>query len=66
VIADVLQGAPRALAETKALIAALGPTVPDGYAAVGAAAFGRQAAGPEAAEGIASFMERRKAAWAEA
>lgn len=63
-IADVLQGAPGALAETKALIAALGATVPPGYAEAGAAAFARQAAGPEAAEGIASFRERRKAAWA--
>jgi len=63
-IADLLEGAPGALAETKALVAALGATVPPGYAEVGAAAFGRQAAGPEAAEGIASFRERRKAAWA--
>jgi isohexenylglutaconyl-CoA hydratase len=66
VVADILQGAPGALAETKALIAAIGATVPDGYAAAGAAAFGRQAAGPEAAEGIASFMARRKPSWAEA
>jgi isohexenylglutaconyl-CoA hydratase len=62
-IADILEGAPGALAETKALIAALGAVVPPGYAEAGAAAFARQAAGPEAAEGIASFMERRKAAW---
>lgn len=63
-IADILQGAPGALAETKALIAALGATVPAGYAEAGAAAFARQAAGPEAAEGIASFTERRRPAWA--
>jgi isohexenylglutaconyl-CoA hydratase len=63
-IADILHGAPGALAETKALIAALGATVPPGYAEAGAAAFARQAAGPEAAEGIASFRARRKAAWA--
>jgi len=63
-IADILEGAPAALAETKALIAALGPTVPDGYAEAGAAAFARQAAGPEAAEGIASFKARRKPSWA--
>lgn len=62
-IADILQGAPGALAETKGLIAALGATVPAGYAEAGAAAFARQAAGPEAAEGIASFNERRKARW---
>ncbi len=64
VIADILQGAPQALAETKGLIAALGATVPDGYAEAGADAFARQAAGPEAAEGIASFKERRKPSWA--
>jgi isohexenylglutaconyl-CoA hydratase len=64
VVADVLQGAPGALAETKGLIAALGATVPPGYAEAGAEAFARQAAGPEAAEGIASFMARRKPAWA--
>ena len=63
-IADILEGAPAALAETKALIAALGATVPAGYAEAGAAAFARQAAGPEAAEGIASFKARRKPAWA--
>jgi isohexenylglutaconyl-CoA hydratase len=62
-IADIMEGAPKALAETKGLIAALGATVPDGYAEAGAAAFARQASGPEAAEGIASFKERRKARW---
>jgi isohexenylglutaconyl-CoA hydratase len=63
-IADIVEGAPGALAETKALIAALGPTVPAGYAEAGAAAFGRRAASPEAAEGIASFKARRKPSWA--
>ena len=66
IVADILEGAPGALAETKGLIAALGATVPDGYAEAGAAAFARQAAGPEAAEGIASFKERRKARWSAA
>jgi len=63
-IGEVLQGAPGAIAETKALIAALGPAVPEGYAEAGAAAFARRAASEEAAEGIASFRERRPAAWA--
>jgi isohexenylglutaconyl-CoA hydratase len=63
-IADILQGAPQALAETKGLIAALGETVPAGYAEAGAAAFARQAAGHEAEEGIASFKQRRKPSWA--
>jgi isohexenylglutaconyl-CoA hydratase len=62
-IGDVLEGAPGALAETKGLIAALGAVLPAGYAEAGAAAFARQAAGPEATEGIASFKERRKADW---
>jgi isohexenylglutaconyl-CoA hydratase len=63
-IADILLGAPRALAETKGLIAALGATVPEAYAEAGAEAFARQAAGEEAEEGIASFRERRKPRWA--
>jgi isohexenylglutaconyl-CoA hydratase len=63
-IADILDGAPMALAETKGLIAALGATVPEGYAGPAADAFARQAAGPEAQEGIASFKARRKASWA--
>lgn len=65
-IRDVLQNAPGALAETKALIAALGPLAPEGYAEAGAAAFARCAAGPEAAEGIAAFREKRPARWATA
>ncbi len=64
IAADVLEGAPGAVSETKALIAALGEVAPPAYAAAGAAAFARCAAGPEAAEGIASFQARRKPAWA--
>lgn len=62
-IAQVLEGAPGALAETKQLLAALGPLSPDGYAEAGAQAFGRTAAGAEAAEGIAAFREKRKPGW---
>jgi len=65
-IAQLLEGAPGALAETKKLLAALGPLSPDGYAEAGARAFGRTAAGPEAAEGIMAFREKRRASWAEA
>ncbi len=63
-IAGILEGAPGALAETKALIAALGATVPPGYAEAAAEVFARQAAGPEAEEGIASFRQRRRPSWA--
>jgi isohexenylglutaconyl-CoA hydratase len=64
VLADLRQGAPMALAATKALIAALGPLAPDGYAEAGADAFARCAAGPEAREGIAAFQQKRPPAWA--
>lgn len=64
VIGDILQGAPGALAETKALLAALGPVATAEYAAAGAQSFARCAASPEAAEGIASFKARRKPGWA--
>jgi isohexenylglutaconyl-CoA hydratase len=63
-VRDVLRNAPGALAETKALIAALGRLAPEGYAEAGAAAFARCAAGPEAAEGIAAFKEKRPPRWA--
>jgi len=62
-ITDILQGAPGALAETKSLLAALGPIAPDAYAEAGAQAFARRAASAEATEGISSFKERRKANW---
>ncbi|HYZ31326.1 MAG TPA: enoyl-CoA hydratase-related protein, partial [Crenalkalicoccus sp.] len=63
-IAAVLEGAPGALAETKGLLAALGPVAPEGYAEAGADAFARTAAGAEAAEGIAAFRAKRKPRWA--
>lgn len=63
VLEDVLQGAPGALAETKALLAALGPVVPEHYAEAGARAFAACAAGLEAAEGIAAFRARRRPHW---
>ena len=62
-VAAVAEGGPRALAETKALLAALGPISPPGYAEAGAESFGRTAAGEEAMEGIAAFREKRRAAW---
>ena len=62
-IAQLLEGAPGALTEAKRLLEALGPLSPEGYAEAGAQAFGRTAAGPEAAEGIAAFREKRKPSW---
>jgi isohexenylglutaconyl-CoA hydratase len=62
IIADVLKGAPGAMAETKRLIAALGPVATEAYAQAGAEAFARQATG-EAEEGIAAFRARRKPSW---
>lgn len=59
----IAEGGPVALAETKALLAALGPVAPPGYAEAGAESFGRTAAGPEAMEGIAAFREKRKPGW---
>lgn len=64
VAADIRKGAPAALAETKALIAALGPLAPEGYAEAGAEAFAKCAAGPEAEEGIAAFQQKRPPRWA--
>ena len=62
-VANIVQGGPVALAETKGLLRTLAALAPPGYAEVGAAAFGRTAAGAEAAEGIAAFREKRAAAW---
>ena len=61
-VADLLRGAPGAMAETKALLAALGPVAPEGYAEAGADAFARCSVG-EAKEGIAAFQEKRPPAW---
>lgn len=62
-VADVMLGAPGALAETKAMLAALGGAVPEGYAEAGARAFARCTTSGEADEGIAAFKERRAPAW---
>lgn len=63
VVADLALGGPRALAETKALLAALGPVAPEGYGALAAEAFARCSRG-EAREGIAAFRDKRPPAWA--
>ncbi len=63
-IRGVTQGGPEALAETKTLLAALGPLAPESYAEAGAKAFARCASGAEAAEGIAAFKAKRPPSWA--
>ncbi|MBI0538895.1 enoyl-CoA hydratase/isomerase family protein [Roseomonas sp. KE2513] len=64
ILADIRAGAPGALAETKALLAAMGEVAPPGYAEAGARAFSRCSTGLEAAEGIAAFKAKRPASWA--
>jgi enoyl-CoA hydratase/carnithine racemase len=64
ILADIRQGAPMALAETKGLISALGALAPEGYPEAGARAFARCAAGEEAREGIAAFQQKRPPNWA--
>ncbi|MBR0641497.1 enoyl-CoA hydratase/isomerase family protein [Plastoroseomonas hellenica] len=64
VLRDIRAGAPGALAETKALLAALGEVAPPGYADAGAQAFSRCSTGPEAVEGIAAFKAKRPPSWA--
>lgn len=61
---DLVLAAPAALAETKTLLAALGPLAPEPYGAMALEAFTRCAAGPEAVEGIAAFREKRLPRWA--
>ncbi len=63
---NLRQNGPEALAETKALLAALGPVAPETYAALAAEAFARTAGGAEAAEGISAFRAKRAPAWAAA
>jgi isohexenylglutaconyl-CoA hydratase len=65
-LCDLLQGAPGALAETKGLLAALGPAAPADYAEAAARAFARCASGEEAAEGIQAFRDKRPPRWAAA
>lgn len=62
-VGHVLAGGPLAISETKGLLRTLAALAPEGYAEAGAAAFGRTAAGPEAAEGIAAFREKRAPRW---
>ena len=62
---QVLRCAPGAVADTKALLRSSDRDAPDVYVARAADAFASCMLGDEAREGIASFVERRKPAWAE-
>lgn len=64
--ADVLACAPGAVAETKALLRDLPRLGREAQVARAAEGFARLMTSPEAAEGLASFLERRKPAWAPA
>jgi methylglutaconyl-CoA hydratase len=63
IVEDLLQGAPRATAETKRLIAALAAGGPDGSPERLAAHFAAQRDAEEAHEGRAAFRERRRPSW---
>lgn len=57
-------GGPAALAETKALVAALGGLATERVRAETAALIARVRASAEGREGVTSFLEKRKPAWA--
>ena len=60
----VAQGAPGALAATKALLARLRPSSIDDDLAMALSVHEHARTGDEAVEGIAAFMEKRKPRWA--
>jgi len=64
VLADILRCAPGALAATKALLAKARLHSPASLVQEAAEVFARAAAGPEAAEGTAAFIQKRKPSWA--
>ena len=65
VLADIRRTAPGAVAETKRLILATAETPIETLLDEAAAAFGRTMLEPEAKEGVAAFLEKRKPKWAE-
>jgi isohexenylglutaconyl-CoA hydratase len=66
VLHDVLQGAPRAIAATKALLMLARMTTPDQLIDRAAEVFAAAARGPEGAEGMIAFVQKRRPAWAPA
>ncbi len=63
-LAQILRGAPGALAATKALLHGLHPGVSEEAIARAAAVFAVAARGEEAAEGMAAFLGKRAPSWA--
>ncbi len=64
-VAPYLNAAPGAVAEAKKLTRRLGPRIDDAVIDETIAALVRCWEGPEAAEGISAFFERRKPGWAD-
>ena len=63
VLADILRGAPGALAATKRLIAKARLHSPASLVHEAAETFSRAALGPEGQEGTMAFLQKRKASW---
>ena len=63
VLADILKGAPGAIAATKALIAKARFHAPASLVQEAAEVFSRAALGPEGVEGTTAFLQKRKARW---
>jgi isohexenylglutaconyl-CoA hydratase len=64
VLADILACAPGALAATKALVSKARSSVPETLIDEAAGIFSRAAQGPEGADGVAAFVQKRKPSWA--
>ncbi|MEQ8403622.1 MAG: enoyl-CoA hydratase/isomerase family protein [Oceanicaulis sp.] len=63
-VAQIKKGAPHAIAETKKLVRRARLEDPASLVADAAAVFARAARGPEGAEGMTAFLEKRKPGWA--
>ncbi|MGH7895966.1 MAG: enoyl-CoA hydratase-related protein, partial [Candidatus Binatia bacterium] len=63
VCADLLRGGPDALAEVKKLVRAIVATSPERVGELTAEWIARLRAGDEAQEGMAAFLDKRRARW---
>jgi isohexenylglutaconyl-CoA hydratase len=62
--AQILQGAPQAIAATKRLLSQARWCAPADLVAEAASVFAQAARGPEGREGTAAFLQKRKPSWA--